>query len=137
MFRRIPPRTVDFGGRTGYVGAALIAGVHIVPGVSIGGQQNPLYLTRGRWLAQRIGIDKVLRAKHLPVSFGVPFGFSAVLPVNLPLPTKVVTHVLPPIDVIAEFGENPDIEVVDAHVRDVMQTALDRLAAQRRLPVIG
>jgi hypothetical protein len=29
------------------------------------------------------------------------------------------------------------IEEVDAHVRKVMQTALDRLARQRRLPVIG
>jgi hypothetical protein len=45
--------------------------------------------------------------------------------------------VLPPVDVIAEFRENPDIRQVDEHVRTVMQLALDELARPRRLPVIG
>jgi hypothetical protein len=60
-----------------------------------------------------------------------------VLPVNVPLPTKIVTHVLPPIDVVATFGEDADVDEVDAHVRHVMQKALDDLAAERRLPVLG
>lgn len=60
-----------------------------------------------------------------------------VLPLNLPLPTKIVTEVLPPIDIVKTFGENPDFSEVDAHVRDVMQAALTRLAADRRLPVLG
>ena len=129
--------TIDFGGRTGYVRAALNAGVPIVPSVSIGGQENQLFLTRGEWLAKTLRMDKLLRAKILPISFGFPFGLSAVLPVNLPLPTKIVTQVLPPIDIVAEFGEDPDVDEVDSHVRDVMQRALDTLAAERRLPVIG
>jgi hypothetical protein len=78
-----------------------------------------------------------MRAKILPISFGLPFGFSMVLPVNVPLPTKIITQVLPPIDVIAEFGDDPDVGEVDAHVREVMQQALDALAAERRLPLIG
>jgi hypothetical protein len=44
---------------------------------------------------------------------------------------------LEPIDVIAEFGEDPDIDEVDAHVRRVMQRALEELAEERRLPVLG
>jgi hypothetical protein len=40
-------------------------------------------------------------------------------------------------DITARFGEDPDVAVVDAHVRKVMQTALGRLARKRRLPVIG
>jgi 1-acyl-sn-glycerol-3-phosphate acyltransferase len=128
---------IDFGGRTGYVRAALNAGVPIVPSVSIGGQENQLFLSRGEWLSKATRLDKLLRAKILPISFGFPFGLSAVLPVNLPLPTKIVTQVLPPIDIVAEFGEDPDIDEVDAHVRQVMQQALDALAAHRRLPVIG
>jgi 1-acyl-sn-glycerol-3-phosphate acyltransferase len=76
--------TIDFGGRTGYVRAALNAGVSIVPSVSIGGQENQLFLTRGEWLATTPRLDKLLRAKILPISFGFPFGLSAVLPVNLP-----------------------------------------------------
>jgi 1-acyl-sn-glycerol-3-phosphate acyltransferase len=129
--------TIDFDGRTGYVRAALNAGVPIVPSVSIGGQEAQLFLTRGEWLAKAVRLDKLLRVKILPVSFGFPFGLSAVLPLNLPLPTKIVTRVLPPIDVIARFGEDPDVDEVDAYVRHVMQRALDELARERRLPVLG
>jgi 1-acyl-sn-glycerol-3-phosphate acyltransferase len=128
---------VDFGGRTGYVRAALNAGVPIVPSVSIGGQENQLHLSRGEWLAKALRLDKLIRAKILPISLGFPFGVSMVLPVNVPLPSRIVTQVLPPIDIVAEFGESPDISEVDAHVRDVMQQGLDALAAQRRFPVIG
>lgn len=128
---------IDFDGRTGYVKAALNAGVPIVPTVSIGGQESQLYLSRGTGLAKLLRLDKLLRAKILPISFGFPFGLSAVLPVNIPLPTKIVTQVLEPIDITAQFGEDPDVDTVDAHVRGVMQKALDALAAQRRLPVIG
>ena len=128
---------IDFGGRTGYVRAALNAGVPIVPSVSIGGQQSQLFLSRGEWMAKALRLDKLLRAKILPISFGFPFGLSAVLPVNLPLPTKIVTQVLPAIDLVAEFGEDPDVDEVDAHVRHVMQVALDELAEERKLPIIG
>jgi 1-acyl-sn-glycerol-3-phosphate acyltransferase len=128
---------IDFGGRTGYIRAALNAGVPIVPSVSIGGQESQIYLTRGTALAKTLRLDKLVRAKILPVSIGFPFGLSAVLPVNVPLPTKIVTQVLPPIDIVAEFGEDPDIDEVDAHIRHVMQMALDELARERRLPVLG
>jgi 1-acyl-sn-glycerol-3-phosphate acyltransferase len=129
--------TIDFNGRTGYVRAAIDAGVPIVPAVSIGGQENQIYLTRGTGLARTLRLDKLARVKILPISFGVPFGLSVLLPLNLPLPTKIVTQVLSPIDIAAEFGEHPDVDEVDAHVRRVMQEALDVLAKQRRFPVIG
>ena len=54
-----------------------------------------------------------------------------------PLPAKIVTRVLEPIDVAAEFGEDPDVDEVDRHVRAVMQAALDELARERRFPVLG
>jgi len=129
--------TVDFDGRSGYVRAAVNAGVPIVPTVAIGGQESQIYLSRGMGLAKALRLDKLMRVKILPISLGFPFGLSAVLPVNLPLPTKIVMQVLDPIDVTAEFGEQPDIDAVDAHVRRVMQKALDRLAKERRLPIIG
>jgi 1-acyl-sn-glycerol-3-phosphate acyltransferase len=128
---------IDFDGRTGYVKAALNAGVPIVPAVGIGGQETQLYLSRGEWLAKTLRLDKLMRSKILPISFGFPFGLAAVLPVNVPLPTKIVMQVLPPIDIVAEFGDDPDIDEVDAHVRHVMQRALDDLAKERRLPVLG
>ena len=46
---------IDFKGRTGYVRAAIAAGVPIVPAVSIGGQETQLFLTRGAWMAKRLG----------------------------------------------------------------------------------
>ena len=127
---------IDFAGRKGYVRTAVESGVPIVPMVSIGAQEAQLFLTRGNWLAKRLGLKK-LRAEILPVSFGFPFGFSVFFPPNVPLPSKIVTRVLDPIDVVAEFGDDPDIDAVDAHVRSVMQAALDDLAKKRRFPIFG
>jgi len=128
--------TIDFSGRTGYVTTAIEAGVPIVPAVSIGGQETQLYLTRGEWLAKRLGLKRLTRTEQLAVSIGIPFGLS-VGAINMPFPAKIVTQVLDPIDVTAEFGEKPDVAEVDAHVRKVMQSALDELAAQRRFPIVG
>jgi len=127
---------IDFNGRTGYVKTAIDADVPIVPIVSIGGQETQFFLTRGKWLAKRLGLKRLLRSELFPISVGFPFGLS-VGAVNLPLPTKIVTQVLAPIDVTAQFGKNPDVGAVDAHIRALMQTALDQLARDRRFPVLG
>ncbi|KUH93406.1 lysophospholipid acyltransferase family protein [Mycobacterium sp. IS-1556] len=127
---------IDFAGRTGYVRTAIETGVPIVPMVSIGGQETQLFLARGDSIARRLGLKKV-RMEILPLSVGFPFGLSAIFPPNLPLPAKIVTRVLPPIDVVEQFGENADVKEVDAHVRSVMQAALDELASERRFPVLG
>ena len=77
-------------------------------------------------------------AKILPITVGFPFGVSLmVLPPNIPLPSKIVTRVLEPINIRKKFGKSPDIAEVDAHVREVMQAGLDELAAARRFPVLG
>lgn len=128
--------TIDFNGRTGYVRTAIEAGVPIVPTVSIGAQETQLFLTRGNWLARKLGLSKA-RIDILPISVGFPFGLSVIFPPNVPLPAKIVTEVLEPIDITARFGKNPDVDEVDAHVREVMEAALKRLAGQRRLPILG
>lgn len=128
--------TIDFNGRTGYVRTAIETGVPIVPTVSIGGQETQFFLTRGNWLARKLGITKA-RMDILPLSFGFPFGFSVIFPPNLPLPAKIVTEVLEPIDIGARFGKDADVDEVDAHVRRVMEAALRRLADQRRFPILG
>ncbi len=127
---------IDFNGRKGYVRAAIEARVPIVPMVSIGGQETQLFLTRGNRLAKSLGLKRI-RMEILPLAMGVPFGLTSFFPANLPLPSKIVTEILEPIDVIARFGEEPDTGDVDAFVRAEMQTALDRLAGARRFPVIG
>ena len=127
---------IDFDGRTGYVRTAIEAGVPIVPAVSIGGQETQLFVIRGTWLAKRLGLKR-MRMEILPVTIGVPFGMSVFFPANFPLPSKIIYQVLKPIDIAAQFGEDPDVNEVDVHVRSVMQAALDRLGRQRRFPVLG
>lgn len=126
--------TVDFDGRTGYVRTAIRAGVPIVPVVSHGGQEAQLFLSRGEAIGRLLRLDKVLRSPLFPISFGFPFGLTGALPVNLPLPTKIRTTVLDPIHP-GDVGEDP--AEIDALVRTRMQEELDRLASERRFPVLG
>jgi 1-acyl-sn-glycerol-3-phosphate acyltransferase len=128
---------IDFNGRTGYVRTALEADVPIVPVVSIGGQESQLFLWHGEPLAKLFGLQKLMRSEYFPVSLGFPFGLTFAFPPNLPLPAKIVTQVLEPIDIRAEFGDDPDVAEVDAEIRSRMQDALDRLSRARRFPIIG
>lgn len=105
-------------------------------GVSGASRANAAAALRGNRLARLIGLDRV-RMKILPLTFGLPFGLTTVLPANLPLPSKVGTEMLDSIDIPTRFGVDPDVGEVDAYVRAVMQRALDRLAAERRFPVLG
>jgi 1-acyl-sn-glycerol-3-phosphate acyltransferase len=129
-------KVVDFNGRTGYLRTALRAGVPIVPVVSIGGQESQLFLTRGEWIGRRSPLRKVMRTDLFPIGIGFPFGLSAA-PLNLPLPTKITTRVLDPIDIEAEFGPEPDLAEVDRVVRGRMEDALADMARKRRFPVLG
>lgn len=129
--------TIDFGGRTGYIRTALEADVPIVPIVTIGAQETQWYLTRGESIVKLIRMDKLMRIKCAPIAFGFPFGLTAGIPANIPLPSKMTTRVLDPIDIRAEFGSDPDIDEVDQMIRKHMQHALDDLARKRRFPVLG
>ena len=137
VYRPTKREVIGFAGRTGCVTSATEAGAPLVPMVYGGQEAIP---EPRRWLAR--APPHPARAKAwphdiLPITFGFPFGLSVLMPVNMPLPTKIVGQVLPPIDIAAEFGDEPEVDQVDAHVRAVMQTALARLARQRRLPVVG
>lgn len=129
---------VDFGGRMGFIELALNADVPIVPIVSIGGQETALFLTRGEHIAKALGLDRMLRLKVLPISLAIPWGLNiGDFLSHLPLPAKITTQVLPPIDIRERFGRNPDKTEVYDYVTGVMQDALDELAAERRLPLVG
>jgi 1-acyl-sn-glycerol-3-phosphate acyltransferase len=129
---------VDLAGRKGFIRLALDAGVPIVPVVSVGGQETSLFLSRGDWLARLLGLDKTLRLKVLPISLALPWGINiGDFLGHIPLPAKITTEVLPPIDLHAEFGDDPDLDEVYDHVERVMQETLDSLAAERRYPILG
>ncbi len=56
---------------------------------------------------------------------------------HIPLPAKITIETLPPIDLKAEFGPDPDVDEIYDHLIRLMQDTLDALAEERRLPVIG
>jgi 1-acyl-sn-glycerol-3-phosphate acyltransferase len=129
---------VDFNGRKGFIRLALEAGVPIVPVVAVGGQETALFLSRGAGLAKTLRLDKLFRLKVLPISIAAPWGLNVGdFASHIPLPAKITVEVLPPIDLEAEFGPEPDLDEVYAHVTNEMQDALSALQAERRFPVIG
>jgi 1-acyl-sn-glycerol-3-phosphate acyltransferase len=129
---------VYFGGRKGWIRQALEHDVPIVPVVSIGGQETALFLTRGEGLARLLRLDSMFRLKVLPISIGLPWIINVGdMLGHLPLPAKLTTQVLEPIDLREEFGEDPDVDVIYDEIVGRMQRTLDALAAERRLPLVG
>jgi 1-acyl-sn-glycerol-3-phosphate acyltransferase len=129
---------VDFGGRKGFIRLALDQKVPIVPIVSIGGQESALFLTRGEWLAKMLGLDKSMRLKAVPISLALPWGINiSDMAGHIPLPAKITTQVLEPIDLHERYGDDPDVDTIYEDVMAEMQDTMDALAAERKLPVIG
>jgi 1-acyl-sn-glycerol-3-phosphate acyltransferase len=129
---------IDLGEGTAFVRLALDAGVPIVPVVSIGGQETALFLGRGEGLARRLGLDRRLGVGAVPLSVAAPWGLNVgdVLG-HLPLPAKIVVQILPPVDVRAEHGPEPDERAVADRIAATMQEMLTELGRRRRLPVVG
>jgi 1-acyl-sn-glycerol-3-phosphate acyltransferase len=129
---------VDFGNRKGFIRLALDQGVPLVPVVSIGGQETALFLSRGEGLAKLLRLDKMFRLKVLPISLALPWGLNVGdMLGHIPAPAKITIETLPPIDLQAEFGPDPDVDEIYDHLMRLMQETLDALAAERRLPIIG
>ena len=129
---------VDFDDRKGFIRLALAQNVPIVPVVSIGGQETALFLSRGERLARLLALDRMFRLKVLPISLAIPWGLNVGdMLGHLPLPAKITIETLPPIDLRAEFGPDPDVDDVYDHLMRLMQDTLDALAAERRFPVLG
>ena len=133
---------IDFGGRLGFVRLALRTQVPVVPSVSVGAHETLVVLTRGERLARLLRYDKFFRVKVMPLVLGPPFGVVPGGIPTFPLPAKITVELLPPFDWSTQHGPEAatDDRVVRAcydEITDTMQTALDRLAAERRFPIIG
>lgn len=131
---------IVFGNRTGFVAAAIRHQVPIVPVVSVGAHETIFVLNDGRWLAQAIGLARLLRIKSVPLSLSFPLGLTPAGLFAVPLPSKVVLRVLPPIELDEPPAAADDRERVRRcfdHVKATMQRGLDDLARHRRYPVLG
>jgi 1-acyl-sn-glycerol-3-phosphate acyltransferase len=126
--------TIKFHG-TGFARLAQDHGVPIVPVVTAGAGESLVVLSDGQTAARALRLPKLLRVKSLPVSISIPwglnFGVVGLLP-YLPLPTKLVTAVMP--EIRSSAGESPE-DLAD-RVRDAMQARLDALTAGRT-PLLG
>jgi 1-acyl-sn-glycerol-3-phosphate acyltransferase len=129
---------IDLAGRTGFARLAIEHNVPIVPVVAIGGQETALFLGQGRKLARLLRLDSMFRLKVFPAQVAPPFGLTLLdLPIRVPLPAKIVVRALPKIDLKRRLGRNPDPDDAYELVTSTMQRALDKLADERTLPVVG
>ena len=127
---------VDFHDRHGFVRLAMQTAVPVVPIVAIGGQETALFLGRGAAIARALRLHRAFRLDVLPISVAVPWGLDlGDVFGHLPLPAKITIEVLEPIDVGDRFGD--DVDGAYAAITAQMQRTLDRLAAERRWPVLG
>jgi 1-acyl-sn-glycerol-3-phosphate acyltransferase len=128
-------------GRKGFVRQAMRSGVPIVPVATVGGHDTVFVLSEGRFLARWTGLDKRLRGATMPIISGFPFPLAIeILPAHVPLPAKIRTEILDPIDVDHDPERLNDLDYVEGIYRQVqgsIQAGMDRLAKRRKFPVFG
>jgi 1-acyl-sn-glycerol-3-phosphate acyltransferase len=133
------------GGRTGFVRQAIRSGVPIVPVATVGGHDTVFVVSEGKWLANAIdkvtGLKSTLRGANLPIIAGFPFPLAVeILPAHVPLPAKIRTELLDPIEVDDDPGRAGDaayVQKIYDQVEAEIQAGMDRLAAKRKLPILG
>jgi 1-acyl-sn-glycerol-3-phosphate acyltransferase len=131
---------VVFGGRKGWIRMALEAQVPILPVANIGASDTLFVLTDGKTIAKKLRLDKLLRAKAVPLAVGFPLGLTLGVIPQIPLPAKLRSEVLEPIYLEGSDGMRFDDEYVEEKEREVvaaLQAGVDRLAKRRSLPIFG
>ncbi|MBJ8345470.1 lysophospholipid acyltransferase family protein [Antrihabitans sp. YC2-6] len=127
-------------GRKGFVKMAIRCGVPIVPIATVGGADAMPVLIRGDRLSRMLRLDKIFRLKVFPLAISLPWGIAPAALPQLPLPAKIRTRFMPPV----EIESNPDLAddetYVDQKYREVesrIQEGMDALARKRALPLFG
>ena len=131
---------VVFGGRKGWIRMALDAQVPIVPVANVGASDTLFVLTDGVKIAKTFRLDKLLRAKTFPLGIGFPFGLLPAGVPQIPLPAKLRSEILEPVELDGEPGHQYDDEYVERMERKVvaeLQRGVNRLAKRRRFPIFG
>jgi 1-acyl-sn-glycerol-3-phosphate acyltransferase len=128
---------VVFGGRRGFVKQAIHSGVPIVPVAQVGGPDTMPVITDGRRIAKAFRLDKLLRSNVFPIAVGVPFGVAPGMIPQFPLPAKLRTEILDPIQVRGSADNDAYVTRKAREVEDAIQKGVDRLAKKRRFPFLG
>jgi 1-acyl-sn-glycerol-3-phosphate acyltransferase len=131
---------VVFGGRKGWIRMAIEADVPIVPVANLGASDTLFVLTDGQMIAKVLQLDKLLRAKAVPLAVGFPLGLTLGVIPQIPLPAKLRSEILEPIYIDGSDGMRFDDDFVEEKEREVvaaLQGGVDRLAKRRRFPIFG
>jgi 1-acyl-sn-glycerol-3-phosphate acyltransferase len=131
---------VIFGGRKGWIRMALEAQVPIVPVANLGASDTLFVLTDGKTIARTLRLDKLLRAKAVPIGLGFPLGLTLAVIPQIPLPAKLRSEILEPVYLEGTDGMRFDDQYVEEKEREVvaaLQAGVDRLAKRRSFPVFG
>lgn len=124
---------IVFGGRLGFVRAALRARVPVVPIVSAGAHEAFHVVTDGRELVRRLGLKRLTRVEVLPLVLCLPWGVAVGPMPYLPVPVRIRIRVLAPIDwgLPAEAADDPaTVARCGADVLAAMQAGLDALTRE-------
>lgn len=130
----------NLAGRRGFVKMAIRAGVPIVPIATVGGADAMPVLIRGDRLSKALRLDRMLRLKVFPIAVSLPWGIAPAALPQLPLPAKIRTRLMPPIELDRDPDRVADAEYVDAKYHEVersIQAGMDALARRRALPLFG
>lgn len=131
---------IVFGPRRGYVKMAIREGVPIAPVVTAGAHEAFMVLDDGGKVAERLGLPRWLRVNVAPTVLSFPWGLTfGFPPPYVPVPTRIVMDVLPPI-AFERRGEEAacdDAYVERCHQRVVtaMQARLDEIVQTEEIGV--
>jgi 1-acyl-sn-glycerol-3-phosphate acyltransferase len=131
---------VVLAGRRGFVRQAIRSGVPIVPVATTGGPDTMPVITDGRRVAKLLRLDKLARSEVFPLALGFPLGLAPGIIPQIPLPAKIRTEILEPIEVRSAAGLEDDDDYVDEKYREVeraLQSGVNRLARKRKFPIFG
>ena len=133
--------TVVLDGRKGFIRQAIRSGVPIVPVATTGGPDTVFVLSEGRNLAKILLLKKLFRCDMAPLILGFPFGITLeAFPMHIPLPAKIRTEILDPVDIDNDPDRINDIAYVDKKYKEIesrIQEGVNRLAKKRRAWVFG
>lgn len=131
---------INFAGRRGFIKLAIKEGVPIVPFLSVG-SHHTLYVLAdlGPLLKQLVKMGMPWKSKFqpevFPITWSLPWGFTAGPVPNIPMPRKIYTHIGKPIYLTEKAdpeaaADKLFIEQCYQQVLTSMQDDLDKLIAK-------